>query len=260
MSSLVERDGLIFIAMYDPNNCVTVIAADTFEFVYQMDIYSSAWGMCFGSDSGDACECSNRLYFTTVDIYDPHCIMVVSPATGRFDFIANQEKEMRFPHKICSHQGLLYICMGERIVVYRCSDGAFIRVIGGGEFKDAVCCSISDDMIYVADRDTCRVTVITLLGEVVGRWGSKGDNEDQFKLIQGVHCDGQFVYVADSSGDTIYMFTLDGDLLTHWTCAYNPVSLLALDNQVWVGYQFGFAVFQVTPAATTTTTNISNNK
>ncbi len=70
-----------------------------------------------------------------------------------------------------------------------------------------------DGRIYVLDSGNHRVQVFAD-GQLVGGWGSQGDQPGQFNEPWGIAVDDEFVYVADTWNHRIQKFTLDGDFVT----------------------------------------------
>ncbi|MFN7967681.1 MAG: NHL repeat-containing protein [Acidobacteriota bacterium] len=71
-----------------------------------------------------------------------------------------------------------------------------------------------DGSIYVCEALGARVSVFTLQGKLLRRWGSFGQNEAQFDNPRGIAVDADgTVYVADTGNHRIQVFNASGNLL-----------------------------------------------
>jgi len=71
--------------------------------------------------------------------------------------------------------------------------------------------------IYVTDMINNRIYKLTLEGELLTTWGSKGNGEGQFKWAYGIAVDGSGnVYVADSGNYRIQKFDPNGNFIKKW--------------------------------------------
>jgi DNA-binding beta-propeller fold protein YncE len=74
--------------------------------------------------------------------------------------------------------------------------------------------ALAGDRIYIADSDAHRVIVLDQSGKAVLTWGSKGDQNDQFKRPSGIAVDEQGnVYVVDAGNGRIQVFDGSGAFL-----------------------------------------------
>jgi DNA-binding beta-propeller fold protein YncE/tetratricopeptide (TPR) repeat protein len=74
--------------------------------------------------------------------------------------------------------------------------------------------ALAGDRIYIADTDAHRVVVLDQSGKPVLTWGSKGDQNGQFKDPSGIAVDEQGnVYVADGGNGRIQVFDDSGAFL-----------------------------------------------
>jgi len=71
--------------------------------------------------------------------------------------------------------------------------------------------------IYVTDMINNRIYKLTLEGELLTTWGSKGNGEGQFKWLYGIAVDSSGnVYVADSGNYRIQKFDSNGKFIKKW--------------------------------------------
>ena len=75
----------------------------------------------------------------------------------------------------------------------------------------------SNGTVYVADRDNDRIQRFSATGQFLGKWGSLGVSDGQFKQPWDVAAapDGT-VYVADTGNDRIERFSATGQFLGKW--------------------------------------------
>lgn len=74
--------------------------------------------------------------------------------------------------------------------------------------------ALAGDRIYIADSDAHRVIVLDQSGKTVLAWGSKGDENGQFRYPSGIAVDEQGnVYVADAGNGRIQVFDGSGAFL-----------------------------------------------
>ena len=75
----------------------------------------------------------------------------------------------------------------------------------------------SEDVIYVSDEATHRITKFDMEGEVVGCWGEQGSAEGMLDRPAGLVLDAdQNVYVADGLNHRVQLFTREGEFIRGW--------------------------------------------
>lgn len=225
--------------VHDSENDVVEVRDATTLDVQTIHPLCSPRGVCI-DDQG-------IMFITDIDL---HCVLVCSTEGEILRMIGRQEHLLCEPHGICVYAGLLYVADGnhDRIVVFRCADGAFVRSIGSfGHSNAQLCCprgvSIANELLFVADSDNHRVVILTLQGELIRHWGSYGAAEGQFNCPWGLHCDGRFVFVADTSNKRLQVFSLEGVFLTSWACP-RPYCVCSSGDLVYVGHPNGLSVFR----------------
>jgi len=91
------------------------------------------------------------------------------------------------------------------------------------------------DRIYAAGAnrpDPSMMYVFNLEGELVDQWQQVGQASFGMKDLEW---DGDWIWGGEL--DTIYAYTPDGELATHWPCTFNPGSLIAWDSDrelLWI--------------------------
>ena len=71
-----------------------------------------------------------------------------------------------------------------------------------------------DDIIYVSDEATHRISKFDVEGEYIGCWGELGDGEGMLDRPAGIALDSdQNMYVADGLNHRVQLFTRDGEFI-----------------------------------------------
>jgi sugar lactone lactonase YvrE len=117
---------------------------------------------------------------------------------------------------VAAPDGALYVADGGAAAIVRWTP-AGCTTIGGGELERPTGVAVSADRLYVVDPPGHRVVVMTLGGEVVARWGGRGEGPGRLNFPTGVALahDGT-VLVVDALNFRIARFTADG----HWAGSF----------------------------------------
>ena len=74
-----------------------------------------------------------------------------------------------------------------------------------------------DDLLYVADEYTNRISIFTIEGKLVSQWGIAGDSDGELNGPSGMAFDGEGnLFVVDHRNHRIQKFTKDGGFLGNW--------------------------------------------
>jgi len=132
---------------------------------------------------------------------------------GEFEFAWGEKgsgkSQFDLPHAIrIDSKGLVYVGDREndRIQVFD-QNGKFIRLFGG--FAPFGMHITPDDRLFIADGRANEVLVMTLEGEILHRFGSKGSKSGQFNMPHGIAVDKDgAIYVAEVNNKRIQKFVL----------------------------------------------------
>ena len=83
-----------------------------------------------------------------------------------------------------------------------------------GEFHYPSGIAVSNDTVFVADRDLNRIQKFTPDGEFIAEWGTKGTSDGQFFFPNGVAVNNGTLYVVDTGNHRVQMFTINGEFIS----------------------------------------------
>ena len=131
--------------------------------------------------------------------------------------------------------GNLYITdLGNKRVQKLSSSGEYILDWGQsgkkpGEFHYPSGIAVSDDAVFVADRDLNRVQKFSLDGKFIVEWGTKGNSDGQFLFPNGIAVHDDIVYVVDTGNQRIQYFSTNGEFISSFgSSGINPGQFLTL--------------------------------
>ena len=91
-------------------------------------------------------------------------------------------------------------------------------VLDEGVMVWATCLAFDkDDLLYVADEHTNRISIFTIEGKLLSQWGTAGDADGELNGPSGMAFDGEGnLFVVDHRNHRIQKFTRDGGFLGNW--------------------------------------------
>ena len=171
---------------------------------------------CFGIGSGEfrgpygiAFDAKNQLYVTDhlnhrvqkFDIFGKYMLQFTSLRSGN--------SRLKFPLGIVFHDGKLYVTehSGSRISVFQ-FDGQFSHVIGLGHLSNPHYTAVSaDDQLLVANKGHHCISMFTLDGNYVGKFGTQGTGRGQLSspsgIATGIH---GFIIVTEYGNNRVSIF------------------------------------------------------
>ena len=119
----------------------------------------------------------------------------------------NAEGQLNLPHGVqFDGKGLLHVADREnnRVQVFD-QEGAFVRSYGG--FAPFGMCIMPEQTLFVADGRANKCLHMTLSGQVLAEWGTKGSEPGQFNLPHCIAVDRKgSVYVGEIGGERLQRF------------------------------------------------------
>lgn len=119
-----------------------------------------------------------------------------------------------------SDDGTFYVSdLGNKRVQKFSSEGNYITEWGhsgkqSGEFHYPSGIAVSNDYVFVADRELNRIQKFSTDGEFIVEWGEKGIYEGQFLFPNGIAVNNGTVYVVDTGNQRIQTFSTDGEFIS----------------------------------------------
>ena len=113
---------------------------------------------------------------------------------------------------LCLMESFLSVSHNNRIQVFECSSGRYVRKFGSYGNADGclsypwgVC--VHRDLVFVSEETGHRVSVFSRDGQFIRKWGSQGSSSGQFSNPRGicVSSDG-YVFIADHNNHRIQVF------------------------------------------------------
>lgn len=179
------------------------------------------WALGF-DPQGIAVDSRNRVYLADSDT---NRIVVLSPTGAR---LAVWRTKGSGPHGIAiDAHGTVYVADtgGDRIEKFS-SAGRSIALWGKlgrrlGQFDQPEGVAVDRvGNVYVGDAGNHRIQILSPRGKVLAWWGSWGHGRGQFEkvtnLFVSVYKPQGMVFVTDSTGDTVHVFSSDGKELAQW--------------------------------------------
>ena len=75
----------------------------------------------------------------------------------------------------------------------------------------------ADDVLYVSDQHTHRISLFSTEGTFLGKWGTEGSGDGELKEPSGLAFDTNGdLYVVDTGNNRVQKFSKDGRLLLKW--------------------------------------------
>jgi tripartite motif-containing protein 71 len=187
----------------------------------------------FGEPTGVAVDSSNNVYVADLDLHSIQKFTSEGTVITKWGSNGEGDGEFRGPRGVAvDSSGYVYVPdeLNHRIQKFD-SDGTFItkwgsKGTGDGQFINPIAVAVdSSDNVYIcegadpppSEGGNNRIQKFTSEGTFITKWGSKGDENGQFRNPLGVAVDSSNnVYVADTGNDRIQKFTSEGTFVTKW--------------------------------------------
>ena len=102
---------------------------------------------------------------------------------------------------------------GKRVTVFQL-DGQFSHIIGSGYLKSPCYVAVNANQLLVADCGHHCISMFTLDGSYVGKFGTRGTGSGQLKNPTGIATDMYgFILVTEENNNRVSVFDKDGQYL-----------------------------------------------
>ncbi len=104
---------------------------------------------------------------------------------------------------------------GFRLPSHKCNPGSGDWPVQDGALSRPVQIILDrDEILYMSDEGTDRITIYNRFGEYLGKWGEHGDGDGQLDRPSGIAFDqDENMYVVDTMNHRVQQFTKDGVFL-----------------------------------------------
>ena len=199
----------------DANHCVWIFDRE--------DRLVRKFGSC-GTDKGQfecpygvAFDANNHLYVTD---YNNHRVQKFDN-NGKFMIqfgtCGSGNGQLNYPLGIIVHNDKVYVteCCGNRISVFPLG-GQFSHIIGSGHLRNPHDIAVTaNDQLLVADSSHHCISILTLDGTYVGKFGAQGTGRGQLCRPIGIAIDIYgFILVTENDNNRVSIFDKDG-VFTH---------------------------------------------
>ena len=206
-----SRDGMWAVAD-DNNHCVWIFDKDD-QLVRRFGSKGTGNGE-FNRNSplGVAFDVNNHLYVTD---QCNHRVQKFNNGVYLFQFgtLGSANGQLGNPIGIIVHNGKVYVTEfgNDRISVFQL-DGQFSHIIGSGHLSNPHYIAVSaNDQLLVANWEDYCISMFTLDGNYVGKFGTRGTGRGQLSSPSGIVGDLHgFILVTEMSNNRVSIFNKDG--------------------------------------------------
>jgi len=162
---------------------------------------------------GVAFDCDGHLYITEINKERVKKFNSNGEFLLQFGSRGSGDGQLKYPIGIVVHNGRVYIVefTGNRISVFQC-DGQFCQTFGSGHLSNPRYITVTDnDQLLVANRGHNCISIFTLDGVFVGKFGEQGTCRGQLSSPTGIATDKYgFILVLESANCRVSVFDKDG--------------------------------------------------
>ena len=167
----------------------------------------------FNRPCGVAFDANNHLYVTDYGNHRVQKFEISSKFMILFGTKGSGNGQLTNPLGITVHNDKVYVgeCWGNRISVFKL-DGQFSHIIGSGQLGNLHHIAVNtNDQLLVADYSQHCISIFTLDGNYVGKFGMQGTGRGHLSNPSGVATDMHgFVLVTDNTNNSALIFDKDG--------------------------------------------------
>ena len=203
------RDGMWAVTDYS-NKCVWIFDKED-QLVRKFGSHGTGNGQ-FGSPYGVAFDANNHLYVTDHRNHRVQKFNITGTYLFQFGSQGSGNGQLMHPLGITVHDGKVYV--GEynnnRISVFQL-DGQFSHIIGSGHLRNPHYIAVSsNDQLLVANAGHHCISIFTLDGNYVGKFGTQGTGRGQLSSPVGIATDMYgFILVTEYGNHRVSIFDKD---------------------------------------------------
>ena len=167
----------------------------------------------FNYPYGVAFDANNHLYVTNFVNHRVQKFEISGKFMILFGTIGSGYDQLKNPLGITVHNDKVYVaeCWGNRISVFQL-DGQFSHIIGSGQLDNPHYIAVNtNDQLLVADNSHHCISIFTLDGNYVGKFGTQGTGMGQLSSPSGIAIDMYgFILVTDYTNNSALIFDKEG--------------------------------------------------
>ena len=205
-----SRDGM-WAVTDDTNHCVWIFDRED-QLVRKFSSKGTDNGK-FNHPFGVAFDVNNHLYVTDVNNHRVQKFEINGKFMILFGTKGSGYGQLTNPLGITVHNDKVYVaeCWGKRISVFQL-DGQFSHIIGSGQLGNPHYIAVNtNDQLLVADYSHHCISIFTLDGNYVGKFGTQDTGRGQLSGPSGIATDIYgFVLVTDHTNNSALIFDKDG--------------------------------------------------
>ena len=204
------RDGM-WAVTDSVNHCVWIFDRED-QLVRKFGSYGNGNGE-FSNPYGVAFDADNHLYVTDFTNHRVQKFNINGAYLFQFGTQGSGNGQLQNPLGIIVHNGKLYVVDygNNRISVFQL-DGQFSHIIGSGHLSAPHYIVVStNDQLLVANKSHHCISIFTLDGNYVGKFGTQGTGRGQLSNPSGIVTDMYgFILVTDYGNHCVSIFDKDG--------------------------------------------------
>ena len=195
----------------DSEHCVWIFDRED-KLIRKFGSYGGGKGK-FNRPLGIAFDANNHLYITEIINHRVQNFNIHGTYLFKFGTKGSSVGRLMHPLGIVVHDDKLYIAEwgNHRISVFQL-DGQFTHIIGSGHLTNPRYIAVSsNDQLLVTNQGLCCISIFTLDGNYVGKFGTQGSDLGQFRNLSGICVDKcGIILVADDDNKFVSIFDRDG--------------------------------------------------
>ena len=195
------------------NHCVWIFDRED-KLVRKFGSYGTGYGQ-FDRPFWVTLDPNNYLYVTDHGNHRAQKIDITGTFTHTFGKQKAGDGHLQYPIGITVHNDKVYVAQhenGGNCISVFFSDGSFSHLIGKGYLKNPYDATVSsNDQLLVTNRGHHCISIFTLDGNYVGKFGTHGTGRGQLSSPYGIATDMYgFILVTDYSNNRVSIFDKDG--------------------------------------------------